>query len=132
MGGSVIKRNDLIYPDLCYKIIGVLYTAYNELGPGYQEKYYQKAVAEFLKVNSLFFEEQVNTPLIVNGNKIGSYYLDFLIDRKIILELKRGEVFRKSNIEQVFAYLKATNLKLGIIANFTKNGLKFKRIVNLR
>jgi GxxExxY protein len=48
-----------------------------------------------------------------------------------VLEIKSGEKFLKQNISQIYSYLKIKNLKLGILANFTKEGLKFKRIVNL-
>ena len=57
--------------------------------------------------------------------------MDFLIDGKIILEIKKDTNFRRTNIEQVVGYLKETNLRLGIIVNFTKEGVKFKRILNL-
>ena len=102
------------------------------MGYGYQEKYYQKVVAKLLNENDVKYNEQVFAPLEFHGRKIGSYYLDFLIENKLILEIKKGDRFTKNNIEQVYAYLKRFDLKLGIIANFTKDGLKFKRIVNIR
>ncbi len=122
----------LVYPELSYKVIGVLFSVFNELGYGYQEKYYQKAIAITFRENGINFKEQVFAPLEFKNQKIGSYYLDFLIEDKLILEIKKGERFLKTNIEQVYAYLKRFNLKLGIIANFTKKGLKYKRIVNIK
>jgi len=65
------------------------------------------------------------------NDNIGKYFLDFLVDDKIVLEIKKGDRFSRRDIEQIYGYLKATNLKLGIIANFTNNGIKFKRIINL-
>jgi len=62
---------------------------------------------------------------------VGNYFLDFVIENKIVLELKKCNRISQKHIEQVYAYLKATDLKLEIIANFTKEGVKFKRIVNL-
>lgn len=124
--------NDLVYPELSYKIIGILFSVFNELGYGYQEKYYQKAIASILKGNGINFKEQISAPLQFKGNKIGYYYLDFLIEGKLVLEIKKGNRFLKSNIEQVYAYLRRFNLKLGIIANFTNEGLRFKRIVNIK
>jgi len=55
-----------------------------------------------------------------------------LIEDCVVLEIKKGEYFVKTNIDQVKTYLKATNLRLGIIANFTEQGVKFRRIVNLK
>lgn len=125
------RRNDLIFSDLSYKIISVLFEVYNELGAGYQEKYYQRAVVVYLKKRGFNFKEQVPFLVSCAGEKIGNYFLDFLIEDKIVLELKRGELFKRSNIQQVYAYLKAADKKLGIIANFTKQGVKYKRILNL-
>jgi len=122
---------DLIYPELSYKIIGILFDVYNQLGYGYQEKYYEKAVATSLKLARLNYKEQFLVPLKFKGEKIGNYFLDFLVDDKIVLELKRGERVAKSNIDQIYAYLKAMNLKLGILAQFTPSGIKFRRILNI-
>jgi len=57
--------------------------------------------------------------------------MDFIIEDKIVLEIKKGERFLKQNIDQLYRYLKAGDLQLGILANFTSRGLQFKRIVNL-
>lgn len=72
------------------------------------------------------------TKIEFNGEVIGKYFLDFLVEDKIIVEIKQGNYFSKSHIEQIHNYLKANNLKLGLLANFTMNGVKIKRIVNLK
>jgi GxxExxY protein len=128
---QILKRDDIIYPDLSYRIIGILFEIWNEIGYGYREKYYQKALANAFKRLDVEFKEQLPYKIKCRGEDIGICFLDFLIENKMILELKRGEYFSKSNINQVYAYLKTTGLKLGIIANFTSKGLRFKRIVNL-
>lgn len=127
-----LKRKDLIYPELSYQIVGILFEIFKQLGSSYQEKYYQKAIAIELKRCGLKYKEQVSISLDYKGEKIGNYFLDFLIEDKIILEIKKDKNFSRKNIEQVMAYLNAFNLKLGILANFTKDGLKFKRILNLK
>jgi len=128
----MLKRQDLLYPQLSYQIIGVLFDVSNSLGYGYQEKYYQKAVAIKLKELNVVFQEQV--PIKIKMEKdsvVGTYFLDFLIENKVVLEIKKEDRFLKNNIEQLYAYLKATKLQLGILANFTKKGLQFKRVVNI-
>ena len=122
---------ELIYKELSYEIIGVLYEVFNELGYGYQEKYYQKATAIKLTKRKLSYKEQVYVPIKFQEKHIGKYFLDFPIENKVVLEIKKNDKFFKSDIVQLFAYLKTTNLKLGLIANFTKSGVKIKRIVNL-
>lgn len=109
----------------------MLYDVFNQVGSGHREQYYQNALKIAFRKNKLVFKEQVFTPLKYNNEKIGRYFFDFLVEDKIILEIKKDNIFRKSNIEQIYAYLKSSNLKLGIIANFTRDGIRFKRIVNL-
>jgi len=121
---------EIIYKELSYEIVGVLFEVFNDLGYGHKESYYEKAVARGFDYRSIKYRRQVPFKLNFKGKEIGRYYLDFLIDGKIVLEIKRGNYFGKKNIEQVFNYLKVTNLKLAILANFTPNGIKFIRIVN--
>jgi len=126
------KRDDLIYPEMSYEIVGILYDVYNQLGFGHKEKFYQNAIALALKGKNFIFKEQLYVPLLFNEKVVGRYFLDFLIDHKVVLEIKKDSIFYKKHIDQVFGYLKANNLKLGILANFTKSGVRYKRIVNVR
>ena len=128
------QRDDLIYKEECYKIVGVLIEVFKQLGSGYQEKYYQKAIAKEFALQGYKFFEQVHIPLDYKGEKIGSYFVDFVVkvnDTEIPIEIKRDKNFSQARINQLSDYLKALNLKLGILANFTREGVKFKRIVNL-
>jgi len=77
------------------------------------------------------YKEQAPFILSFHGKVIGRFYLDFLIENKIILEIKKGNYFSKRNIQQINEYLKTTKLRLAILANFTPSGVKFKRIVNI-
>lgn len=124
--------DDLIYPELSFKIVGCAFEVYNELGYGHKEKYYQKALAVSFKKNNLLFKEQVNFTLKFQGETIGKGFCDFLVEEKIIVELKKSARFSKSNIEQVNQYLKSSGLKLAILINYTPSGAIFKRFVNLK
>jgi len=124
-------KPDLLYPELSFKIVGILFNVDNELGPGHKEKYYENAVATALRTSGLQYKQQLYVPLQYNGNVVGKYFLDFLVEEKIVLELKQGDSFSKKNIDQTLSYLKANKLQLGIIAQFTSQGVKYKRIVNL-
>jgi GxxExxY protein len=128
---KTVLRNDLIYPELSYKIVGLLFDAYNELGGGLKEEHYQRAMAVHLRDAGLKFKEQVVIPVKAKEQGIGNYRLDFLIEDIIVLEIKRGDNFRRTNIKQVKEYLEVTGLKLGIIANFSSEDLKYRRIVNI-
>ena len=131
MDQGIIKRNDLIYPELSYKIVGILFDVYNSLGYGHKENSYQKATALGLRNNNLNFKEQLYIPIEYQSRIIGSNYLDFLVEDKIILEIKKGDRFSKTHIDQVYRYLINSNLQLGILAYFSPNKIHFKRIVNV-
>ena len=126
-----IKEDKVIYKELSYKIVGILFEVYNDLGYGYQEKYYERAVRECFKEANINFENQVMYNVKFKDAEIGKYFLDFLVEDKIVLELKKGNHFPKRNIEQVKGYLKITGKKLAILANFTANDVKFLRILNI-
>jgi GxxExxY protein len=120
----------LIYPDLSYKIVGILFEVHGELGNRYQEKYYQRAVEVALKRQKLKYNKELSVTLKFDGENIGRYFLDFLIDEKIILELKVKPTLTKTDYKQTQAYLHSSKLKLGILANFYGDSLEYKRILN--
>ncbi|MCX6740466.1 MAG: GxxExxY protein [Candidatus Parcubacteria bacterium] len=124
-------RDDLLHKELSYKVVGVLFNVYNELGYGYQEKYYQKAIERSLDLQGIKYQKQVPFKLIFKGKAIGRYYLDFLIEDKIVLELKVGKRFAKADFDQVKGYLQATKKDLAILVNFTPKGVNYLRVVNL-
>lgn len=125
-----LKRKDLLYPELSYKIVGVLFDVFNSLGYHYQEKYYQRAISQVFNDLGVIYREQVYTPIEFRGRNIGNYLFDFLIDNKIILEIKRGDKFSRNDIIQTLAYLKRSGLSLAILARFSSRGIQYKRILN--
>ena len=120
---------DLVEKELSYTIIGALFNVYNHLGGGYQEKYYQKAVAQELRNHNLQFVEQVAIPLSYKGEPIGRHFLDFLVNDRIVLEIKAAGQFYPRDVKQVLAYLKATQKPLAILSNFSRFGLQLKRVL---
>lgn len=110
--------------------MGVLFSVHNELGNRFQEKYYQRAVEEGLKMQNVNFEKELAIDLEFNSKKIGKFYLDFLIEDKIILEIKAVSHLSPKDFKQVLAYLIANNLELGILANFRTDRLTYRRVLN--
>jgi len=128
-----IKDDDkrkLIFPELSYRIMGILFNVHNELGSKYQEKYYQRAIEIELRNNNIKYQIEVPVNLYYKTELIGKYFLDFLIDDKIILEIKAKGQLSLTDFKQISGYLKAKNLKLGIIVNFRQEQLLYKRILN--
>src|SRR3989338_3112106 len=127
---SAVRKN-ILFPELSYAVVGCLFEVYNELGGGYQEKVYQRAIAQVLRKSDLHFDEQAPYQIRFQGSIVGRYYMDFIVERKIVLEIKRGNHFVKNNIKQVEGYLKVMGMKLGILANFTNLNVKYIRILNI-
>lgn len=125
-------KPDLLYPDLSYQIVGILFDVFSELGFGYKENQYQKAIEIAFKNCGINYKKELPVRISYKDCFITTIYLDFLIEDKIILEIKQGNKFSKKDIEQIYNYLKSTNLKLGLLARFTRSGVKFKRIVNIK
>lgn len=124
---------ELIFKEESYEIVGAALKIFNELGFGYQEKYYYRGLKNALLELGFKVQEQLCTPLIAAGKSIGRYYLDFLVEKnsaKIIIELKVANEIYPQHIRQVYGYLKANNLRLGILIVFSKKGVLQKRIVN--
>ncbi|MFZ5366592.1 MAG: AmmeMemoRadiSam system protein A [Patescibacteria group bacterium] len=120
----------IIEPALSYKIMGILFKVHQELGGRYQEKYYQRAVARGLEKARIKFQKEIAVDLRFENSPIGKYFLDFLIEEKIVLEVKTVPRLTAGDFKQISAYLKAKNLELGIIANFRGPKLTYKRILN--
>ncbi|MCX6762059.1 MAG: GxxExxY protein [Candidatus Moranbacteria bacterium] len=125
-------REELIYKEECYKIIGLIFEVFNNVGYGHKEKFYQKAVANIFTENGITLKEQLKARVKFKGKEIGYYLFDFLVLDRIVIELKQKNYFSKKDIEQLYSYLKAVNLKLGILVYFTNDGIRYKRIVNIK
>ena len=123
---------EIIQKDLSYKIMGILFSVQNALGNRYQEKYYQRAIEEAFKIEKIKFKRELCVDLMFNNKKIGKYFLDFLVEDKVILEVKTVDKLRPKDFKQVLAYLTANNLELGILVNFSSDKLTYKRILNSR
>lgn len=131
MAQTELKRQDLLYPELSYQIIGCAYDVFNEIGGGHHEKHYQRAMAMLFNERKINFKEQLYYPLKFQEKIIGKLYFDFLIEEKVIVEIKKGDNYSKRHIEQVLEYLKTSKLQLAIIINFGSNKVHSKRIINI-
>jgi len=95
-------RKDLIHPNLCYQVMGILFEVRKKLGYGHKEKFYQKAISQDFKTKGFHFKEQLPAKIHYKGKFIGIYYFDFLIEDKIVLEIKIRNYFSKKDINQLF------------------------------
>ncbi len=120
---------DIVEKELSYQVNGVLCDDYNELGGGYPEQYYQRAISIALKKEGLKFQEQLMVPLDFEGNSIGRFFLDFFVEGKLILEIKSAPKLYPRDQKQVLSYLQRHNIQIGVLVNFHRQGLQIKRIL---
>ena len=125
------EEGKLLYGDLSYKVMGVVFNVYNTIGSCHNEKYIQKAIAADFDALTIKYQREVAAPLIYKEKQIGKYYLDFIIDGKLVLEIKRDSRLIQKDFEQIKAYLKVLDLKLGILVLFSDTKVRFSRILNI-
>lgn len=123
-------KKGIIYPILSYKINGVLYRVHNELGRYCNEKQYCDAIENHFNKLQISNRREIALPPSFEGETKGRNRVDFLVEEKIILEIKAKRFITKEDYYQVMRYLKALNKKLGVIVNFRDRVLKPKRIIN--
>jgi len=117
-------NNKVIHPELSYKITGILFATHNELGQYAREKQYGDLLEKKLKEIGLPYKREIS--ISDSGN-----ILDFIIEEKIILELKSVKIITKDNYRQIQNYLQSTSIKLGLLVNFRSKYLKPIRIIRI-
>ena len=121
---------NLIYKEEAFKIIGICMEVHRELGKGFNETVYGDALEiEFIH-NNINYSRESKYSISYKGNILPHQYkADFIIDNKIVLEIKAIECLTTSHIKQTLNYLAVSKLKLGLLINFGEDSLKYKRIV---
>ena len=121
---------NLIYKDESFAIVGVLFEVYNNLGSGFSEIVYKDAIEYEFKSKNILFEREKEYSVAYKDTILShKFYADFIVNDKIILEIKCAENIHDKHIAQCINYLKVSKNKLAILANFQKNYLQHKRIV---
>ena len=92
--------------------------------------HYHRAIEVKPKEKDVFYVREKKVDISMSGEKIGHHFVDFVIEDKIVLEIKKGNKPRMADIKQVLMYLKSSNLKLGIFAYFGSPGVTIKRVLN--
>jgi len=107
-----------------------VFEVHNILGPGFPENIYEESLCKELERRKINYEQQKPIKVLYKGDKVGDYKLDLVIEDKVILELKAISELNEVFEAQLYSYLKATGLKLGILINFGGKKVEYKRIAN--
>ena len=119
-----------LYQDETYKIIGAAIEVHKVLGCGFLEAVYQEALEKEFILQNIPFSREIVLPIYYKGQLLQKTYIaDFVCFEKIIVELKSLSVLSSEHQAQVLNYLKATSYKIGLLINFGKRSLEYKRVI---
>ena len=119
----------LLYQELTNRILKACYTVHNELGCGFLEKVYQEALEVQLSEMDIPFEREKHLPITYHGKVLKCDYIaDFVVDNKVIIELKAVTEMSPIFEAQTINYLRATGIKVGLLINFGIRQLQIKRL----
>ena len=107
-----------LHSELTSLIIKAFYKVYNTLGHGFLERVYENSLVYELRKMGLKVSQQVQIDVFYEGEKVGNYFADLVVEEKVILELKAIETLIAEHEAQLVNYLKATPVEVGLLLNF--------------
>ena len=120
----------IIHEEITEKILAACFEVSNELGAGFVESVYQNALMIALQEKGLNAKREHPLTVIFRNQNVGQFYADFLVEDKIILELKAVSALAEIHKAQLLNYLKTTGLKTGLLINFGNPKLEYRRFDN--
>lgn len=125
-----IHNKDYPHLEEAYAVVGACMEVHSQLGRGFLEVVYKDALQLEFKLRGISFEREKRFDINYKDTVLPHYYIaDFVIDNKIIIEVKAQEGAIEGHYKQVINYLAITNYKLGLLVNFGEDSLVYKRIV---
>ncbi len=123
-------KQEYKYSDITAKIIGCAIKVHNELGPGFPEYIYQRALEIEFRNTLLKNVREKEHPVYYLNELVGKRRVDFVVEEKIMVELKAVDKLDELSLSRSLNYMKAFNLEVGLLINFGGAKLEFKRLVN--
>ena len=119
------------YPEqeLTERILGAAFAVHNTLGCGFLEKVYSNALLVELRVLGLGCEREVAFKVQYRNIEVGDYFADLIVERRVVVELKACSVLDSAHQAQILNYLRASNIKVGLLLNFGRPKLQYRRFV---
>ena len=124
------KKKAYKYSDLTHKIIGCAMEVHKQLGNGFQEVIYQRALAIEMNDAGISFEREKEMPIYYKGQQIGTRRVDFLVEGVVSVELKGLTQLEDVHLAQAINYLEAYHIEVGLLINFGAKSLEFRRLIN--
>ena len=125
-----MNKDEYPHKELTRQIIGAAMEVHNTLGFGFLESVYEEALAIEFRLRNILFERQKTLDVCYKGEKVKQFVCDFLVGGAVLVELKAIQDLTRTEVVQVLNYLRATNMKLGLLVNFGASSLQYKRVIN--
>jgi len=122
----------IVEKELSYLIMQAAFEVHNALGPGFPEAIYEEAMVRELAERGINLERQKRTKVFYKDEPIGEFFLDNVVNGRVILEYKAVSEIAKIHEQQALSYLKATGLELAIVINFGASRVQSSRVVYKR
>jgi GxxExxY protein len=116
--------------ELTYKIIGCSMKVHNTLGNGFQEVIYQRCLAIEMQKAGISFERELEQTIYYDGNNVGTRRADFVVENRVIVELKAVITLEDVHLAQAKNYVVAYDFAKGLLINFGAKSLEYKLIFN--
>jgi GxxExxY protein len=113
---------------LVYRVIGCMIEVHKQLGPGFLEKVYRRALTIELENQGISFQAEKEIELRYKGNNVGTHRLDIFVEDELVVELKTVDELHKKHYAQVRSYLKAVQKPIGLLVNFAEFQLNARRV----
>lgn len=111
-------------------ILGACFEVSNELGAGFLESVYEKALQFALRQKGLKAESQVPVSVVFRSEPVGQFFADLLINDEVVVELKVAKALAPEHLAQTINYLKATGLETALLVNFGNRKVEYRRLYN--
>jgi len=124
-----MAETDLLHSNLTREVIGAAMEVHKTLGHGFLENVYEEALAIEFDLRKVHYERQKAIDIFYKGILAKQFVCDFLVEGKVLVEIKALKAITNIEEAQLINYLKATELELGLLINFGEQSLKYKRII---
>ena len=118
----------MLYEELTGKILEACFEVNNEVGAGFLESVYEKALAIALRQKGLIVETQVPLTVRFRSENVGEFFADIIVEGKVMVELKAVKGLGAEHQAQLINYLKATGVEVGLLVNFGRPEVEYKRL----
>jgi len=129
MSVGTMRPDVLIEEQLTHSIIGASFEVFRALGPGRRENVYSRAMEAELGIRRHDVAREFSARVFYKGREIATERLDMVVDGRVVVEIKAGDALPPSAVQQVYGYLRSTNLSVGLVIHFGPTRASFRRVI---